>query len=240
MKLLSLTATAVVIAASIALIPMISANTPGYVTATFPYKVTVTIAHQGQAYSGAKVWSIRAWAGTSLTALRQARWSVVGEAIPIDAGDLGRVYFLKRSASNVSTDTFGGFVLNCDRPPNEKAKLDIIEYVESLPTFYSPCSVVQFEPMFVSAGADAKSVEYVPIPWGTEAHCVDTCVLSVVVETTDEAVTTGIVDDLPWLKLNVSPTAIIGEPERRSTSTQSAFPPYYRQDFINERYERAP
>lgn len=203
---------------------------------TFSFRVTINVEHNGALYSGSKVWSIRAWAATSPISLRQARWSVVGEAIPVDVGDLGRLYFLKRDASNFSTDTFGGFVTRCAQIPYE-AKYDIGKYVESLSNLASACSVDQVAPIFVRAGSTAESVSDVPIPWTDGKVCAATCLISIIVDKTDEPVSRGIADELPWLKQTSIPTARIGGPDQRAGGVQATYPPYYRQDFINEEYE---
>jgi hypothetical protein len=240
MMKLAVTLSAAIFAGLVVIYLALSADAANYVKSTFPFKVTVRVVHDGQVYSGAKVWSIHTWVGTSPTSMRQPRWSVIGEAIPIEAGSLGRIYFLKRSQDNVSTDTFGGFVQYCEKPPNEEADRDIIQHVESLSTFHSPCDQSQLTPIFVRAGPDPSMVIHVPVPWGADETCPGTCVLPVRIEQTTEPVTRTIIDELPWLKLNESPTALIGQPERRSKSVQSAFPPYYRQDFVNEAYVGSP
>lgn len=218
----------------------LSAASSAYVKSSFPFKLTVRVVHDGQIYSGSKVWSIHTWISTSPTSLRQPRWSVIGEAIPIAAGPLGKIHFLKRSQSNVSTDTFGRFVQDCEKPPNNEADRDIFAYVGSLGTFHSPCYASEFTPIFVRAGLDPSAVVHIPIAWGTDETCQGTCVLPVKIEQTTESVTRTIMEELPWLRLNQSPTALIGQPERRSRSVQSQFPPYYRQDFVNETYAGSP
>jgi hypothetical protein len=197
---------------------------------TFNFKVTVTVVDHGAAFTGAKVWSMRAWEDHILLDNYGFQWRVIGEAIPIDVPSMGRIYYLKKSRGGTSTDTFGAFPLKCLQTSVTVGGLEV------LADFKTPCVVRRKAPLFVTGGQSADTVKTIAITDEVDGGCESICFRSVVIERTDEPVSRGIVDELPWLSISRVGQARIGEelPRQVVGVLRPGETVYFKQDFVVE------
>ncbi len=194
------------------------------------FKVTVSVLQNGKAYTGSKVWMMLAWQDHVLLDNYGMHWKIFGEAIPIQLPSGGRMYFLKRSPRETTTETFGDFPASCLQDSIA------VDGPKALVSFVSPCDIDIVDPLIVVAGNTADSVKRLPISITKNHECLELCLESVVIERSSDPVSKGIVEDLPWLGISKAGLARIGE-EYQRTGTQVLNKDnltYFKQDFIVE------
>lgn len=219
-------------------------------SATLNYEVRVTLSFDGVIREGRGVWRMKYTHTNMLLVQVRGSWVVWGEAIPIEGPD-GVTYFVLRkpaswdkppSPNDGSGPGAGAYPVQCQHRLADR----LSSMVDALKRFEGPC-LARAHPHIVTLSdkTDPKTVEPVlyndvspawegafdtpKSDWDTDIE-----VLSVVVQRVNEPVTTGLSDQLPWLK-TMSPYAQLetGEP-LMETGFRWHIGSYYALDFSTE------
>ena len=197
----------------------------------FNFEVKIVLTDGTAEFIGSRVWQIHAWRDhTPFLDFYGTPSAVRGEAVPIEVPSVGVVYFLKRGRNDPSTEAYGDFPTRCPGPGMRSE-----DAIKQLSNFISPCEIRKASPLFVTAEKDAPVVKEVIIPWVGEGPCAPVCLASIAISRTDQELSVGLVQALPWLSLSQDLNAEIGTAHANwLESGYAKHPPFYRMDFSTE------
>ena len=160
---------------------------------SFNYRITATLTLGDKVFTGSSVWRMSARKQPTVGGDRTV-YEVHGEAVALTHGT-ETLLMLRRDAKGFSTLAYGAFPRFCDK--SSKAPI-----LEKLAAFAGPCSIRSVKPEIVSFSNPNDPTTLLEFPYGNleMEECNSNC-LAITVERTDDPVTTGLENRLPWLKL---------------------------------------
>ncbi|MDP2781877.1 hypothetical protein [Devosia sp.] len=147
-------------------------------------------------YVGSGVWELHIEQGRFLAQTRFV--SVRGEAIELNGPTNRHLFLLRRSSDGLAGLHYGAFPLEC----SDGTSRTNVELIASLrENFSGPCSLDQARPLLVELAVvdDPRTLRRVPYVRASTEVCEGLCLKNLWIERTDEPITTGIENVLPWL-----------------------------------------